>query len=129
LIAASLLSAELSFARDENFSPWQPTNAIGMSYRWQTDDLWPHACVVQLTGADQSQVRSVSISYRSTRGFRMVLSGLRLLESRGADLERTLVGCTRIEKVEVWSNPATTTIIAGRFLDGRPSSVGDNYAP
>jgi len=126
-IAATLLASAL-FARDRSFSEWQPANAAGIAYRWNTDDLSPSACVVQLSGVAQSEIRSVSIYYRSHAGFRLGIKGPRLMQNRGSGLERTLLGCTRIEKVEVLANPGITTIIAGRVLDEPGSAVGENHA-
>ena len=128
LCRAFLLLAIPLLAGEENFSDWEPTNQAMIAYRWQTDDLSPSACVVQLAGVDPPQLQSVSISYRSRAGFRMIISGPRLMHQRAGRLERTLTGCTRIERVEVRANPAVTTIIAGRVSDEPRFAVGESHA-
>jgi hypothetical protein len=119
LIAALLVAGTPLFAQYRSYSPWQPTNAAGVSYRWHVDDLNPPACTVQLQvdGPKQEPPR-IAISYRTRRGLHMTLTGANMNLDPRKGPERLLIGCTFIDRVELIPLPRNQSIIAGSIKGG-----------
>ena len=98
-----LLLARPIFGQYKLYSDWSPTDAGGVEYRWEVDDLSPRACTIQFRDLfkDGDSVVRASIAYRSLRNHNSERVLIPIVKKNGMSAERILLSCTFLDHVQV----------------------------